>query len=252
MLIRHRPLAKLKAVDIHGVHLVVALAVGVHPDHRRNRVALVKSPAVTRAHLSESHPIEIVGNGAIGRVVSIHHHIHRHDQPLPLTADDPSVAVACVLAADADATGVGPANVVRLDRDAAINVPVIHRLPLDDRVVVVPLVQVRDHEIQDHGELVDIGSPAVRRHAVRAQVAARSNGERRIFVTSVFHHLGWLATDVRDAKGGRGAKRSMVLHSCFAGQVPILHVGPQGRAQIALVEIPLASHLVSRGVSDSG
>src|SRR5207247_10612698 len=56
----HRPVAKLKAVDIHGIHFVVGLAVAVHPDHRRDRVAAVKTPPITSGHLAEFHPIEIV------------------------------------------------------------------------------------------------------------------------------------------------------------------------------------------------
>ena len=215
-------------------------------------MASVKSPALPRGHLAKFHSIEIVGDGAISGVAWVGHHIHRHHQPLPLAADDPSRAVTRVLTANADAASVGAtANIVGLDRDAAINVPVIHRLPFDDRVVTVSRVEVRNHEIHDHGELVDIGPAAVGCHAVRAQVAARPDRDRRIFVAGIFHHLGHLASDVRYAKGGCGAKRCVVSHRRFAGQIPILQVRSQGRAQVTLIEIPMASHLVSGGISDS-
>src|SRR6185369_3736505 len=117
-------------------------------------------PAIATGHLAESHPIEVIRNGA-----GIGHHIHRHNESLPLAADDPSSAVTGVLAADADAAGVGAANVVCPDRDAAIHGPVIHSLPFDHGVVIVPLVQIRNHEIDDHGELVDIRPAAVGRDA---------------------------------------------------------------------------------------
>ena len=110
------PVMTSDTVDVNGIHFVVVFPVTVKADELSNGVPVVKPPAIAGGHLPELHSIKVIVDRAIGEVVRIGpHHIHRHHEPLPLAADDPSNPVASVLAADADAACIVAANVVALD-----------------------------------------------------------------------------------------------------------------------------------------
>src|SRR5439155_27253597 len=61
----------------------------------------------------------------------------------------------------------------------------------------------------------------------------------RILNARKLHHLSWLATDVRNAEGGRGTEGCVCLHKIVA----VLHILPDGRSQVTLIEILLPGDL---------